>query len=120
MVEANDFEVAIEPLLHAIGATAVPIGRHADSDLVLDWEGEPAVAIRLDFQDTLPGMIASAETELGKPFADLSREEKQAAVRLLDGRGAFVLRRSIDEVAEAMGVSRITIYNYLNAIREAG
>ena len=38
------------------------------------------------------------------------------AVRLLDERGAFILRRAVEEVADAMGVSRITVYNYLNAI----
>ena len=43
---------------------------------------------------------------------------KQKAVKLLDDRGAFVLRRSVEDVADAFGVSRITIYNYLNAIRD--
>ena len=28
----------------------------------------------------------------------------------------FLLRRSVEAVADAIGVSRITIYNYLNAI----
>ncbi|MBT8199647.1 MAG: helix-turn-helix domain-containing protein [Acidimicrobiia bacterium] len=116
---AEEFVTALKPLIDAIGATVVPLDDRADTDLVLDWEGKPAIAIRLDFEDTLSGIIAAAEQELGKQFGDLDRTEKQAAVRLLDGRGAFVLRRSIDEVAEAMGVSRITIYNYLNAIREA-
>jgi len=45
----------------------------------------------------------------------LSREDKQAAVQMLHERGAFELRRSVEMVAEAMGVSRFTIYNYLNA-----
>ncbi len=118
MADRAELEAAIKPLIHAIGASIVPLGRHRDSDIVLEWDGEPALAVRLDFQDSLSGIIAAAERELGKPFARLDREEKQAAIRLLDDRGAFVLRRSIDEVAEAMGVSRITIYNYLNAIRE--
>jgi predicted transcriptional regulator YheO len=43
---------------------------------------------------------------------------KQVAVRLLDEQGAFLLRKSIEYVADAMGVSRITIYNYLNAIKD--
>ena len=46
----------------------------------------------------------------------LSREEKQKAIRLLDDRGAFILRRAVEDVADAMGVSRITVYNYLNAL----
>ena len=49
-------------------------------------------------------------------FDERSREEKQRAVRLLDERGAFTLRRAVEQVADAMGVSRITVYNYLNAI----
>ena len=63
-------------------------------------------------------MIAGVEGELGAQLAELSREGKQAAVRLLDARGAFLLRRAVDDVADAMGVSRITIYNYLNADKD--
>jgi len=65
----------------------------------------------------LPRMIEQVEAELGGRLSDLSREDKQRAVRILDDRGAFLLRRSVDEVADAMGVSRITVYNYLNAVR---
>lgn len=73
---------------------------------------------RPGLHNALARLIRQVEITLGAPLSDLSREEKQAAVRMLDEQGAFLLRRSIDEVAGAMGVSRITIYNYLNAIRE--
>jgi uncharacterized protein YqgV (UPF0045/DUF77 family) len=65
----------------------------------------------------LARIIEQVEVELGGQLPDLSREDKQRAVRLLDERGAFLLRRSVDEVADALGVSRITVYNYLNAVR---
>ena len=48
----------------------------------------------------------------------LSRTGKQAAVRLLYERGAFLLRKGVEDVAAAMGVSRITIYNYINAMEQ--
>ena len=35
---------------------------------------------------------------------------------MLDQRGAFTLRRAVEDVADEMGVSRITVYNYLNAL----
>ena len=54
------------------------------------------------------------------PLAELTREQKQAAVRILDRRGAFLLRKAVESVGEMMGVSRITIYNYLNAITPDG
>ena len=53
---------------------------------------------------------------LGAKLALLSRAEKQRAIRLLDERGAFILRRAVEDVADAMGVSRITVYNYLNSL----
>jgi predicted transcriptional regulator YheO len=41
-------------------------------------------------------------------------------VKLLNDRGAFSLRRSVEDVADALGVSRITVYNYLNAVTRQG
>ena len=75
---------------------------------------------RSDAREHLAGALArlvdSVETELGAPLGALDRSGKQAAIRLLDDRGAFLLRRAVEDVADIMGVSRITIYNYLNAI----
>lgn len=74
---------------------------------------------REDIAGALARLVDSVETELGASLPELDRAGKQAAVRLLDERGAFLLRRAVEEVAETMGVSRITIYNYLNAIHDA-
>ena len=38
-------------------------------------------------------------------------------VRMLNERDAVLIRGAVEEVADLMGVSRITIYNYLNATR---
>jgi len=81
--------------------------------------GEPEAAARFDdLHDALERMVSAVEDELGLPLADLKRADKQAAVRLLDERGAFLLRKAVEAVGEMMGVSRITIYNYLNAIEK--
>ena len=58
-------------------------------------------------------LIAGVEQQLGGELASLSREDKQRAVRMLEERGAFQIRKSIEDTADAMGVSRITVYNYL-------
>ena len=68
--------------------------------------------------DALERLLLQVEVELGAQLEDLSREEKQRAVRLLDDRGAFHLRGSIEDVADRLGVSRFTVYNYLNATKE--
>ncbi len=70
-----------------------------------------------DLNGALARMLAEVEAELGAPLAALDRDGKQTAVRTLDERGAFTLRRSIEDVADALGVSRVTVYHYLDAIR---
>lgn len=72
-----------------------------------------------DLSDGLTRLIADVERELGGALSTLPRAQKQHAVRLLEERGAFEMRRSAETVAEALGLTRFTVYNYLNRIREA-
>ena len=108
---------ATRPLVDAIGATFVHPDRAEPADIPLEWEGECVVAVRLPpLHGAMDRLIEAVENELGGPLPHLSREDKQRAIRMLDERGAFILRRAVEDVADAMGVSRITVYNYLNAI----
>ena len=70
-----------------------------------------------NLQHALDDMVREIERELG-PAGEWTRAHKQTAVRLLSQRGAFLLRGAVEDIAEIMGVSRITIYNYLNALDE--
>jgi hypothetical protein len=108
---------AIKPLLDATGGTLLAPGDSRPGDLPIEWEGETIAAVRLSaLHGALDRLIDGVERELGSRLPELSREGKQKAIRLLDERGAFTLRRAVEDVADAMGVSRITVYNYLNAI----
>jgi hypothetical protein len=108
--------VALEPVADTLGATLVPASRLATGDIPLRWEGELVGGLRLPgVHGALDRMITSVEQQLGAPLAELSREDKQRAVRLLEESGAFRLRKAVEEVADALGVSRFTVYNYLNA-----
>lgn len=108
---------ALRPVLDAFGATLIRPDERTPSDIPLRWGGTVVAGVRMPpLHGALDRLIESVETELGGRLPELSREDKQRAVRLLDERGAFVLRRAVEAVADAMGVSRITVYNYLNAI----
>lgn len=108
--------VALEPVRDALGAKLIGATRVREGDIPLHWEGELVGGLRLPtVHDSLERLIAAVESELGAPLEKLSREEKQRAVQLLDERGAFQFRKSVEEVADALSVSRFTVYNYLNA-----
>jgi hypothetical protein len=108
---------AVRPVVDAVGATFVPPDQSEASDVPLVWEGRTIAVVRMPpLHGALDRLIDVVAAELGARLPLLSREDKQRAVRLLDERGAFILRRAVEDVADAMGVSRITVYNYLNAI----
>jgi len=108
---------AIRPLVQAMGGEFVPIVSREPSDIPISWEGQVVAVVRLPpLHGALDRLIEGVERDLGGRLPELSREDKQRAIRLLDERGAFTLRRAVEDVADAMGVSRITVYNYLNAI----
>jgi hypothetical protein len=107
---------AVAPLVEAIGGEIIAAGSVQDGDVPLTWEGEVVGGVRLrrpaliDLNDH----IVAVERQLGGALVDLSREDKQRAVKLLEERGAFKLRKSVEDVAAVLGVSRFTVYNYLS------
>ncbi len=108
---------AVRPVVDAVGAKLVAVEEMEASDVPLVWEDKLVGAVRMPpLHGALDRLIDAVEAELGGRLPDLTREDKQRAVRLLDERGAFILRRAVEDVADAMKVSRITVYNYLNAI----
>ncbi|MFD4575241.1 helix-turn-helix domain-containing protein [Streptomyces sp. NPDC058417] len=109
------FIAAVKPLVDAMGGELVPPGEAGPDDIVLAWEGADAVAVRLpQLADSLDHILAAMERQRGKPLADLDRKAKQEVVRVLEARGAFSVRHGVETVAGALGVSRFTVYNYLN------
>lgn len=106
---------AVRPVADAIDATVVTMSGLRAGDIELRWEGEVVGGLRLpEGGGGLEVHLAAVERELGGPLDALDREAKQRAVKLLAERGAFRLRRSVEEVAGVLGVSRFTVYNYLN------
>ncbi|MGW7051618.1 helix-turn-helix domain-containing protein [Streptomyces sp. NPDC054887] len=100
------------------GEMMVPEQARGD-DVVLAWEGRDVVAVRLpQLSDSLDHILAAMERRHGMPLSELERKEKQSVVRVLEARGAFSVRHGVETVASALGVSRFTVYNYLN--RENG
>ena len=57
---------------------------------------------------SLPAMITAILSEMGKTPAAMSRDEKMEVVKRLEERGAFLVKRSAEQVAEALDLSRFT------------
>ncbi|WP_399084033.1 helix-turn-helix domain-containing protein [Streptomyces sp. BBFR2] len=111
----HPFVRAVKPLVDAMGGQMVAPGLAQGDDVVLTWEGEDRIAVRLPhLAESLDHLLAELERRHGVPLADLDRKTKQSVVRILEARGAFSVRHGVETVAGALGVSRFTVYNYLN------
>ncbi|MEV8437644.1 aminotransferase class V-fold PLP-dependent enzyme [Actinosynnema sp. NPDC051121] len=68
--------------------------------------------------DTLQRLLVErAVTAVGVPVELMKKSHKSQVVRVLDEAGLFLIRDSVDYLAGVLGVTRYTIYNYLNEIR---
>lgn len=83
----------------------------------VDVRGERGDAEPRPDEGGLAGILADVQREFAEPLHELPRPDKQRAVRLLEEAGAFSYRKSVESVATALGVSRFTVYNYLNRDR---
>ncbi|MGW1814888.1 helix-turn-helix domain-containing protein [Streptomyces sp. NPDC002125] len=117
MTEPTDHPLvaAVKPLVDAMGAELLSPEQAAADDVVLAWEGTDVMAVRLpQLSESLDHILAAMERRHGMPLSDLDRKAKQGVVRSLEARGAFAVRHGVETVAGALGVSRFTVYNYLN------
>jgi uncharacterized protein YqgV (UPF0045/DUF77 family) len=124
---SRDMEVEVGPFASLVTGSA-DVVPEAVADLVRQAMAAGATSLRIHvgadpaeltvapLHDALPAMIRAAEREIGSTTGEWSRADKQQVVRMLENQGAFLLRGAVDDMARIMGVSRITIYNYLNAL----
>ena len=65
-------------------------------------------------------LIERAIAEAGVPVELMRKEHKRGVVERLRERGLFLIKDGVEMAAEALSVTRFTIYNYLNEIAGAG
>ena len=119
--DANEFLSALRPVVESLGVIVVRNGSSRTGDRPIIWRGETVAHLRLrELHGALERLITSVEREIGPRLSEMDRAQKQAAIRRLDELGAFLLRGAVEDVAGWMGVSKVTLYSYINAIEKAG
>lgn len=63
-------------------------------------------------EDLIDKIIGDREVE------GLKRDEKIALIRFMDQKGLFLIKGTVEKVAKRMGISKVTVYSYLDEIKE--
>ena len=67
-----------------------------------------------NWQDRIQTFVQKFLKEKSRPLSKITREEREELVRSLYSAGAFRATNAANFIATILGISRATIYNYLN------
>ncbi|HIZ82100.1 MAG TPA: helix-turn-helix transcriptional regulator [Candidatus Mediterraneibacter pullistercoris] len=59
-------------------------------------------------------LIEQAIARVGKPVAMMNKDDKVAVVQYLNNAGAFLITKSGDKVSTLLGISKFTLYSYMD------
>ncbi|MDP4108383.1 MAG: helix-turn-helix transcriptional regulator [Bacillota bacterium] len=64
--------------------------------------------------DLLDNLIEQSVAMIGKPVALMTKDEKVSAIQFLNDAGAFLITKSGDKVSKYFGISKYTLYSYID------
>ena len=64
--------------------------------------------------DLLDNLIEQSVALIGEPAALMNKEEKVTAIQFLNDAGAFLITKSGDKVSKYFGISKFTLYSYID------
>ncbi len=62
-------------------------------------------------------LLQDAFRYVGKPVTQMDKEDRCKFLRYLDKKGAFVISKAGEKCCEFLGISKFTLYNYLETVR---
>lgn len=90
-------------------------------DLTSTGEEVPAEPERItNVSDLLDELIQQSVALVGKPAAVMNKEDKVKAIQFLSQNGAFLITKSGDKVAKYFGISKYTLYSYIDMNKQEG
>jgi len=101
-IDVSAFEIALDYLKNMLPPTteAVPLPQSEEIEVIPNVQ---------EIVDELIDKVIKRHD-----LKNLNRDERISIIRFLQEKGVFSIKGSIDKVAEKLGVSKITIYSYIN------
>lgn len=81
-----------------------------DSDIVETFSDQ--------IEETIHNLVEEARYEIGQTQPLVSRDEKIALIARLADKGVFQVKKAAPIIADQLGISRATIYNYLREAKQ--
>ena len=89
------------------------------TDSEAEQENQEPEEISRNVSDLLDELIEQSVRVVGKPVALMNKEDKVKAIQFLNNSGAFLITKSGDKVCKFFGISKYTLYSYIDEAKEA-
>ena len=96
----------VENAVHELISTAEPA------------QTEPEKIVNIN--DLLDELIQQSVALVGKPVALMNKDDKVKAIQFLSQNGAFLVTKSGDKIARHFGISKYTLYSYIDTKQQEG
>ena len=70
-----------------------------------------------DVNEVLDFLVQESLEIVGIPVSNMNKEDKMQALKYLDEKGAFLITKSGNKICRYLDISKFTLYNYLDEIR---
>ena len=71
-----------------------------------------------ELEEVVTDSLTQVKNRIGTPLNYLSKPEKKEVIKELHDRGFFLLKGSVDRVANEMGNTKYTIYSYIRDVQK--
>ena len=71
-----------------------------------------------DLEEVVTDSLTQVKTRIGTPLNYLTKPEKKEVIKELHDRGFFLLKGSVDRVANEMANTKYTIYSYIRDVQK--
>lgn len=88
-----------------------------DTESAADTKQQPEQIVH-NVSDLLDTLIEQSVALVGKPAALMNKEEKVTAIQFLNDAGAFLITKSGDKVSKYFGISKFTLYSYIDVNKQ--
>ena len=100
-----------------IDQTPLVSWRHFLENSLFSAPSETKETFAAGMTEALNDIVQSVLEGYGGDPGALTKEDKTAVVQQLEERGVFLMKGSVEMVAGILGVTRYTVYNYIDAVR---
>ena len=95
--------------------TSLLMAQKAVGSLLTHQEEHRSASIPQNVNELLDDLIEQSVERVGKPVALMTKDDKIAAIQFLNNAGAFLVTKSGDKISKFFGISKYTLYSYIDA-----